>query len=340
MIKKFTLLFFILLPYFVFSQAPADYYNSAQGKTGSELKTALYNIIKGHKEFSYGALWDILSNTDQDSANTSDVILIYTGLSRAKTKHGGNLGDWNREHVWAKSHGGFGNNPPCGTDAHHIRPADVKVNSLRGNLDFDNGGSLVAGTTGCYRTSSSFEPRDAVKGDVARMIFYMATRYEGFNGEPDLEVVNRVNTSPAPEMGKLSTLLQWNKQDPPDNFEKRRNNVIFKDYQHNRNPYIDHPEYIEKIWGSPTAVNNIPELSLEVYPNPVVDKLNIIYSGNLSLEYKVYNLTGNLIKTGNLNNVKTQIDLSGLPNGLFLIRISALSTNWNKTYRIVKLDKK
>ena len=82
------------------------------------------------------------------------------------------------------------------------------------------------------------------------MIFYMAVRYEGGNGEPDLEVVDYVNTDPAPEHGKLSVLLQWNEQDPPDDFEMNRNEVIYS-YQDNRNPFIDHPEYAEEIWGNP-----------------------------------------------------------------------------------------
>ncbi|RTZ86985.1 MAG: hypothetical protein DSY95_02865, partial [SAR324 cluster bacterium] len=120
---------------------------------------------------------------------------------------GGGVAEWNREHTWAKSHGGFGTNPPAGTDLHHLRPCDVTVNSSRGNLHFDTGGSPVSdssrygqsGTfpTGCSKDGDSWEPRDEVKGDVARMIFYMATRYEGENdswqtapGIPPLEKVH------------------------------------------------------------------------------------------------------------------------------------------------------
>ena len=123
-------LVFVILTFSVsilYAQVPIGYYDAAQGKTGAQLKTALHNIIKNHKEFSYGDLWGILSASDEDPNNHNNVILIYTGISRAKSKHGGNTGDWNREHVWAKSHGGFGKTPPAGTDAHHIRPADVRV---------------------------------------------------------------------------------------------------------------------------------------------------------------------------------------------------------------------
>jgi endonuclease I len=83
---------------------------------------------------------------------------------------------------------------------------------------------------------------------VARMIFYMAVRYAGGDGFPDLEVNNSVNNGTNPFMGKLSVLKQWSEQDPPDAFEKRRNQLIFDRFQHNRNPFIDHPEWVKSIW--------------------------------------------------------------------------------------------
>ncbi len=176
------------------------------------------------------------------------MILLYSGKSRSKTLNGGDLGDWNREHVWAKSHGDFGTSTGPGTDLHHLRPADVQVNSIRGNKDFDWGGSAVSGAPGNYTDADSFEPRDAVKGDVARMILYMAVRYEGDDYWPDLEPNNSVSNGSAPYHGRLSVLKQWNELDPPDAFEKRRNEVIYQSYQGNRNPFIDHPEWVEAIW--------------------------------------------------------------------------------------------
>ena len=151
--------------------------------------------------------------------------------------------------MWAKSHGDFGTATGPGTDVHHLRPEDVTVNSARSNKDFDNGGSAVAQCSGCYTDSDSFEPRDAVKGDVARMIFYMSVRYDGGDGWPDLEVNNSTSNGTNPNIGKVSVLLQWNAQDPPDAFEKRRNQVIYDKWQHNRNPFIDHPEWVSSIWG-------------------------------------------------------------------------------------------
>jgi len=226
-----------------------DYYRTAAGKTGNTLKTELHNIIDHHTELSYSAVWEALKKTDEDPANVNNVILLYTGRSQAKSTNGGGVDDWNREHVWAKSHGDFGTAMGPGTDLHHLRPTDVSVNSTRGNLDFDNGGTEHSEALGNYFDSDSWEPRDEVKGDVARMLFYMAVRYEGdVSDEPDLELNNTVNNGTAPYHGKLSVLLQWNAQDPVDDRERRRNDIIYSDYQHNRNPFIDHPEWVNEIW--------------------------------------------------------------------------------------------
>ncbi|MBU7595280.1 endonuclease [Metabacillus halosaccharovorans] len=225
-----------------------DYYENALGKTGTSLKTALHNIIDDHTEISYSNVWEALRNTDEDPANQHNVILLYTGRSQSKTSNGSSIDSWNREHVWAKSHGDFGTSMGAGTDLHHLRPTDVSVNSSRSNKDFDNGGTAQKEAPDTYADSDSWEPRDEVKGDVARMIFYMAVRYEGDSGELDLEVTEKVNNGSAPLHGKLSTLLQWHQQDPVDDFERNRNEVIYQDYQHNRNPFIDHPEWVEAIW--------------------------------------------------------------------------------------------
>lgn len=339
--KKHLLYFLLILPVVLQAQIPDGYYNSAQGKSGTDLKTALYNIIKGHTEYPYTSsstdVWDILKETDKDTANPANVILIYCGRSVNAAQEYNNGSGWNREHVWAKSHGGFGTTPGPGTDAHHLRPSDINVNSTRGNLDFDEGGNPVSGCTGCYVDGNSFEPRNAVKGDVARMIFYMATRYEGENGEPDLEVVDYVNTGSNPEMGKLSTLLKWNKQDPPDNFEKNRNNVIYYQYQHNRNPYIDHPEYVDEIWGSAQAVQANPELSVSVYPNPATKMIHVENGLSHSASYILYNQTGQVVRRGSLENGTNGIDISNFTKGLFLLIVNDQQKHWTKQYKILKM---
>jgi endonuclease I len=225
-----------------------EYYTPADGKAGSALKSALHNIIDDHTTLSYSEVWGALRNTDEDPGNSDNVLLLYSGRSQSKFTNGGGVDDWNREHVWAKSHGDFGTAQGPGTDLHHLRPTDVTVNSTRGNLDFDNGGNEHNEAPGNYYDGDSWEPRDEVKGDVARMIFYMAVRYEGDSAEADLELNNDVNNGSAPYHGKISVLLDWHEEDPVDSREIRRNNIIFEQYQGNRNPFIDHPEWAEMIW--------------------------------------------------------------------------------------------
>jgi endonuclease I len=224
------------------------YYKNAVGKTGTSLKSSLHTIISSQSKISYSAVWNALKVTDQDPNNSSNVLLLYSGVSRSKSLNGGDVGDWNREHTWAKSHGDFGEVTGPGTDLHHLRACDVQVNSIRGNLDFDNGGSTVTNGGGSTVDSDSFAPRTADRGDVARMILYMAVRYEGDDGFADLEPNEKVGNGSNPYMGKLAVLKAWNEADPPSAFEERRNQVIYDTYQHNRNPFIDHPEWVEAIW--------------------------------------------------------------------------------------------
>ncbi|MEQ8473214.1 MAG: endonuclease [Marinoscillum sp.] len=253
----------MILPALMAQSIPDGYYDAANGLTGEELKAALNDIVKGHDEFPYTSsgtdTWDILKESDQDPTNSANVIGLYSGFSMdAEAEYNGGDG-WTREHVWAKSRGDFGTELGAGTDVHHLRPEDNSTNSARSNRTFGECNVLYVddqgtyqGSTGSYTSSSDFvwEPRAAVKGDVARMIFYMATRYEGEDGEPDLEIVDYVveQFSSLPEHGKLTDLLIWHREDPVDDFEINRNEVIFG-YQKNRNPFIDHPEYVGQIWG-------------------------------------------------------------------------------------------
>lgn len=225
-----------------------DYYASAYGKHGNDLKTALNEIVDDHEALTYKAVWDALKETDEDPDNPDNVILLYTGRSEPKSHNGTDPDGWNREHVWAKSHGDFGTTMGAGTDLHHIRPADVTVNSSRNNKNFDFSDNPHPEAVLCRHDSDSFEPADSVKGDVARMLFYMAVRYEGDGDEPDLELSESLKASKEPYHGKLSTLLEWHESDPVSAFEKRRNEIIYDKYQGNRNPFIDHPEWVEDIW--------------------------------------------------------------------------------------------
>lgn len=255
------------------------YYNGTSGKSGDELKSALNDIIQDHLELSYSSSKTCFKESDADPSTPGNVILVYTGRSQDASDFGSGGNQLNREHVWAKSHGGFGTEPPMGSDYHNLKPADASVNIDRSNLDFDNGGVSHPEATGCSYDNDSWEPRDEVKGDVARIIFYMATRYEGENGEADLKVVDHVNTYPNAEHGKLSVLLDWNMQDPPDDFERNRNNVIFG-WQHNRNPFIDNPEYANLIWNN-AIPNSITIDDIAITPTTPSDDTPVTISATI-----------------------------------------------------------
>jgi endonuclease I len=229
--------------------AAPDYYASiSPGLTGSALKQAIHNLIDNHTTFTYASTTanTIMMNADEDPNNPNNLIEIYTGDSENFIS--------SREHVWAKSHGDFGTTKPTGADLHNLKPCQSNVNSTRGNKDFDDGGTEVSSAPGNYHDTDSWEPRDEVKGDIARIIFYMDVRYEGdVSGEPNLVVVNGVDTEDSTisgvygEHGNLNALLQWHLDDPVDAFEMNRNDVIHQ-YQKNRNPFIDHPEWVFEIW--------------------------------------------------------------------------------------------
>jgi endonuclease I len=240
------------------------YYTEATSTTPSTLKTQLHNIIDGHTEISYSACWDALKRTDQHPTNPDDVILLYSRRSEAKANQdNGSGGDlWNREHVWPKSHGDFGTTLGPGSDIHALRAADASVNSDRNSKDFDNGGIALNGSgsaqdcPSCLETSDTFEPPDVVKGDVARMLFYMDVRYNGDTNSNNLDL-ELTNTVPSPfgssssstlgRLGKLSTLLAWHAADPVSDEERKRNNLIY-DIQGNRNPFIDNPQWVNIIF--------------------------------------------------------------------------------------------
>jgi len=231
-----------------------SYYADAIGLSGTQLKNALASIsARSHARMSYSQVWDALKYTDQDPNNSNNVILIYTGRSQAKSFNASGNSDpdaWNREHSWPKSHG-FPDESDWGyTDIHHLRPEDVSVNSTRGNKDFDNGGSSIGEAPGNYTDSDSFEPRNAIKGDVARMMFYMDVRYNGSDstGTENLILVNTTGTSGG-NLGKICTLLAWHNQDPVSQEEIDRHARIVS-RQGNRNPFVDYPAWANQLWSN------------------------------------------------------------------------------------------
>lgn len=246
---------------------PSNYYGNFQGLRGEELKSHLHSVVRNHRVLNYQKVWEALEETDSCDSTVGNVQLIYSMRSQPKSQrdrgtnfnyveHGYTLNDsWNREHVWPKSHGFPNERDTAYTDLHHIRPADRSINSARNTRSFgladevymDNGGTTP---TLCKtsRTNYSWEPPDGVKGDIARMMFYMVVRYEG--PACDLELVDFVvpNNNKLPILGKLSTLIEWHRLDPVDHREQMRNTIIFERYQGNRNPFIDHPAFVYLIW--------------------------------------------------------------------------------------------
>ncbi|WP_269242958.1 endonuclease [Flavobacterium limnophilum] len=280
---KLKLLFFALLISLVsFAQIPAGYYNSATG-TGYVLKTQLYNIIKGHTDNTYAGLYTTYQTSDRDYFYENDGTILdmysenpsgidpYT-YSAGTTQRCGNYsaeGDcYNREHIIPQSV--FGSSSPMVSDAHFITPTDGKVNGMRSNYPHGTVASVTWSSKNGSKLGSSgvsgysgtvFEPINEFKGDIARMYFYFATRYENTVSGYGFDMFNGTSDqvfTPA----FLSLLLTWNAQDPVSPREIARNNAIYVQ-QNNRNPYIDHPEYVQLIWNptadtqAPTAASNL-----------------------------------------------------------------------------------
>ncbi|WP_431242437.1 endonuclease [Flavobacterium sp. P21] len=371
--KKNYFLLLLFLATIGFAQIPSGYYSTATG-TGYTLKTQLYNIIKGHTDNGYAGLYTTYQTSDVDNfyENDGTVLDMYSenpsgtdpyNYSTGTTQRCGSYsveGDcYNREHIIPQSV--FNEQSPMVADAHFITPTDGKVNGIRSNYPHGNvssatytsqngsklGSSAVSGYSGTV-----FEPINDFKGDIARMYFYFATRYENtvagysyamFNGTS-----NQVFTT-----AFLNMLLAWHAQDPVSAREIARNNAIYA-RQNNRNPFIDHPEYVNQIWGgtpsgdtqAPTAptslastsktatsitlswtasTDNVAVTGYDVYANSV---LKTTVSGTTatitgltaSTAYSIYakakDATGNTSASSNTISVTTNSDGTGTATDL------------------------
>ncbi|WP_299899509.1 endonuclease [uncultured Aquimarina sp.] len=309
-----------------FSQVPAGYYNSVTG-SGYTLKTQLKNIIDSDNdglspEFQstdpgYSGLYTTYVTSDSDSyyENNGSVLDMYsenpTGADDYEYTHftdqdpgtgGTSEGEfYNREHIIPQSV--FNQVTPQRSDAHFVVPSDKFVNGARGSFPFGRvetanltttngskrGNNLNSGYSAGY-TSTVFEPIDEFKGDIARMHFYFATRYEDdvasysysmFNGTSD-QVFDQTF---------LNILITWHNQDPVSTREMDRNNAIFG-RQNNRNPFIDHPEYVEMIWSS-TIDSEAPSVPTNVMvSNETSNSIDLSWTAstdNIAVtEYDVY----------------------------------------------------
>ena len=219
-----------------------EYYEDAEGLDGDELRVFLTTLISTDVNgVSYANAKIALAEADADPNDPTKVITIY---SRDRVNAEWDSTSWHREHVWPNSRLGVERvgekEINQASDLHNLRAIVPRVNSSRGNKVFSD-------ETG----AETYYPGDEDKGDVARILFYMVIRY------PELSLVNEVlpnnpETNYTPEgakMAVLSCLLEWHQQDPPDDFERNRNEVIYR-WQHNRNPFIDHPEFVAMIFGN------------------------------------------------------------------------------------------
>jgi endonuclease I len=232
-----------------------------QAQSAVELRALWHRRLSGHRVIPYSSSTrldtsDALAQLDADPANTNQVILIYGGLSLPASTFG-RSGGWNREHLWPNSYG-LDEVEPAFSDLHNLRACDSNANSARGNKWYDLSNPAEGGfrspahaeAPGTSTDSNSWEPPVRERGDIARALFYMDVRYEGdVPGEPELQLVQHVERISATNalMGRLLTLLRWNRNDPPDDRERRRNSAVER-WQGNRNPFVDNPELAELLF--------------------------------------------------------------------------------------------
>lgn len=324
--KRFLLLTAITFCFqFSFSQIPNGYYDSATG-SGYTLKTQLHNIIDDHTSVSYspgvwnafyttdvrsdGYVWDTYSNCnftlgdDQDSGSGGTAECQY----------------YNREHSFPRNWFG-GEVEPMNTDLFHIMPTDKYVNGRRGNLEygevanpseiFNNGSKIGENTYGSF-TGTVFEPIDDYKGDFARNYFYMVTRYEDIiSAWPGSNMLDGSSDQCFTEWA-LNMLIEWHNADPVSQKEIDRNAAIYN-IQNNRNPFIDHPEYVAQIWGG-TGV-----FISDVQHSPVSPKSSDVVTVTATITSAGGTITSANLKwgtaTGNYTNTVTMSSSKGSYTG-------------------------
>lgn len=265
---KWTLSLYLICIALTLAAQPAGYYDGTAGLSGQPLQVALYNIIKNHTVRTYDNLWTDFQTTDKKA--NGYVWDMYSDVPGGTppydftfiTEQCGNYsneGDcYNREHSFPKSW--FNDGTPMYSDLFHLVPTDGKVNGQRGNYPYGevgtatwtsmNGSKLGPSDFPGY-SGTVFEPIDDYKGDFARNYFYMATRYQNLISGWSSPMLDG-SAYPAFTEWAEAMLLEWSISDPVSQKEIARNNAIYG-IQHNRNPYIDHPEYVALIWGDGLA---------------------------------------------------------------------------------------
>jgi endonuclease I len=261
---------------FLIADIPPGYYDDAQGLDGEPLRLALHNIIDDHIPQSYSSLYGHFQSTDAKSDGTvwdmySDVpggtppyIYNFTSVDQCGNYSG--EGDcFNREHSWPKSW--FNEGMPMNTDLFHIYATDGYVNGMRSNHPYgevesttwtSQNGSQRGNMNSYNHNGTVFEPIDEYKGDFARTYFYMSTRYyTEDSGWDDNDMVNGSNLND----WAVDMLMDWHLQDSVSQKEIDRNNAVYA-IQENRNPFIDHPEWVGCVWGEcDSGTENLPPIA-------------------------------------------------------------------------------
>jgi hypothetical protein len=344
--KLFTLLFLIGLQT-AFAQQP--YYNDVDiTLTGQNLYFALQQKIEiASGTFNYGDTRDSMKITDENPDNTSTVLLEYgyddndgsctTDRSRDKNDFGGQNCEYNREHTFARSNAnpemGDASNSYTGivADPHNIRPSDQKMNGNRGNKKFAAGSGHAD-----YVGSGDWYPGDEWKGDVARIMMYMYTRY-GDRCLPSLNGSGALQGS----TDMLQVYLQWNAEDPVNDFEDQRNPYLETAYG-NRNPFIDNPYLATIIWGGPIAEDrwgliNVEDFiaeNISVYPNPTNEMVWVSSNTSFPVDsYSIYDISGRKVMQNAFNASEKKVDVSSLDSGIYLLEL--ISSEKRITKKIV-----
>lgn len=326
------------------SQVPPLYYSTATG-SGRLLKTQLHNIIKDHNTQTYASLWSHFVQTDATFSGKvwdmySDIpcqeppYIFEFGVDQDTGSGGNTEGDvFNREHSMPRSWFGGAVNP-MNTDLYHIFPVDKHVNAVRDNWPYgrvnnpgwtsQNGSRLGPNAAGGTYTGTAFEPIDAYKGDLARAFLYMITRYEDrIENWTYSEEGNNMfdhNTYPGYKPWVIELLLEWHNLDPVSHKERMRNDAVFQ-IQGNRNPFVDHPEFVEKIWGDTTLTTGKPGewIYLNLYPNPSKGLVQWTSAQTIN-QINTFTIDGRVVQMLTPHSTQGIVNLYDFPAGVYIVR--------------------
>ncbi len=335
------------------AQPPAGYYDSAVGLYKTALQQTLHDIIGNHTVVTYDYLWTAFETTDKKA--NGNVWDMYSDIPGGNAPYEYTFGSdqcgnysnegncYNREHSWPKSW--FSDQTPMYTDLFHLYPTDGYVNGNRSNNPYgkvgnanwtsQNGSKLGDCVTQGY-SGTVFEPIDAYKGDFARSYFYMSTRYynedNGWAGS-DMTIGSQLKP------WAMVMMLQWNALDPVSQKEIERNNAIFA-IQHNRNPFIDHPEFAQSIWGTNAGLSDQSAGGLlAAYPNPTNGKCTVelpFANGKHNPHVLVYTAAGIPVNATVSFKDKIEINLDNQAAGVYFVQLIADENQHIYHSRIVK----